>query len=344
MVQRIISDDSPHELNSKLISKYKTSLFDFSYLLTIALSGEFLRQKFYGMKKKDLSDAVSLLEKTKIKFAKYDLLGDLISPIEDKLQSIKKIYIDKNRGIYLSEKTKLIFLWTQILRKKRKIHYLLSPIKEEKARRKGNKIKEISIKELPFSFEYYRFATEKDKEGGKEIIKAINEESVVNWDHYYRLLKWFHHKLENCSYSSLFKPELNRKDEVKRSIIRLNMSYWKYRRSISIEIDHCFQAQEYFKKRTKRLPLKITNDGFICTNAYPIIIVHFKKDSIEIGELRKKGIMLKKVRFLEKRKVMSEILKTDMKIECPTIIFPSGDPLTITNYTPPGDLSTKLRN
>jgi len=314
MFKTTIDKVKEEELNASLKEKYQASLFDFSYLLALALNQKFWLQPLSTVNKEDYKEARKILKKAYDKTSDFQFLEDIRESIGNVIEKINRVLGSLSRkGRYLGERSKHVLLWTHFL-VKRRTKTIEIPSKDDKKR----------------------------EEEAKGIIENID------WNDYYDLLRWYYYRLQNCSYSSFIKvtlvPHIKRKRGISHAKSLWQKNYKNHRIKVNNEIFVFRRIQEYFKGKEKKLPIKIGKNKWIPLDRYPIILVSFKKDSIEIGELRKKGILLKKVRFTEKQKVMSEVLKTDMKIECPTVIFPNGDPLTITDYTPPGNLSTKLLN
>lgn len=310
--------DTFEQLNSSLEMNYRASLFDFSYLLAIALNKKFWLQPLSDLKKEEFEKGKKFLKHTYKKSPDFHFMENTREFLCNEIEKINRVLasLSKGAGRPLGERSKLVLLWTQILKKpKRRKKVIKRPL-------------------------------------GKQVywIKKVEiEREEIDWNDFYDLKRWFYARLKNCLYSKHLKvtiepsPTIREKEKVyEKSLWEKN--YSNYRQEVNNEIWIFKRIQEYFKGKEKKLPIKIGKNKWIPLERHPIILVSFKKDSIEIGELSKKGILLKNVRFMEKQKDMSEVLKTDMKIECPTVIFPNGDPLTITDYTPPSSLSTKLLN
>lgn len=313
MVKPIRANDSFQPVDSKLEKRYNTGLFDFSYFLSIALNNEFLSQSIFTLSRRELDRLKSALKNLAEILKILSFMPDLRKLMEDKIETIEKMEpsIKKYRGRIIGERSKLILLWTQILQKKR--------------------IKSLKI--------WYH-------QEGKEITEeaqGIIEE--IDWVDYYGLLRWFYSKLENCSYASYIEPiKPNQQEEIKYSKSLWEKTYDNYRMKARDALWFFMNTQEYFAGEDKELPLKLGRDDFFHIEAYPVILVNFKKDSIEIGELRENGILIKKVRFADKKKVRSEKLNKGLKITSPTVIFPDGEKFTPPDYTPPLTLSPGLLN
>lgn len=312
----IETSDSFVEFNLKFEKDYKTSLFDFSYFLAIALNEKYLLQHYFGISKKEWERLNKLFEKTLSTIKDHQSFKDLRMLIEERIETIEnmlaKIYTYQGR--LLGERSKLVLLWTHIL---------------------------IRLKKIVKTVKNPRF------EEGKKIIKFPMEREEIDWNDYYDLLRWFYGRLKNCSYSSYIKASITPSPEIRKKEIRHDKSLWQknysnYRMKVSDEIWIFRTVQKFFKKKNEELPISFGKKDRTPMEGYPKILVKFNKDSIEIGELRKKGIMLKKVRFIGRQKVSSEEFKKDVKIKSPTIIFPDGEEFTITDYTPPGDFSSQL--
>jgi hypothetical protein len=308
---RILRSDLIEKLSSKLKSKYKTTIFDFAYLLAIALNDEFLPQANIALGtgelrhvRRTLCGLKKILENKKAKLTKYDFLKKLLVTIDKCLLLINKemLHIYRQPGRAVKEKTKLTLLWAQLLVRRR-----------EKSLRKP----------IDVSFEGTAFQ-----------IKGKMIESI-DWGDYYTLLAWFYERLRDCSYSFYIKPKADRQKEKDYAKSLLEKNYASFVRRANEAVWMLKLAQNYFRKKGS-LPLKIGPPGSPKFNAYPLIKVCFKKDTIETAELRKKGIILiKKVGFLDKQKTHFRPEKKRQKIQYPTVIFPNEERLIITNYTPP---------
>jgi len=297
-----------------LENEYKASLFDLSYLLALALNQKFWLQPLSTVNKEDYQKARRILEKAYKKTADFQFLEDIRESIRNVIEKVNRVLASLSRkGRYLGERSKHVLLWTHILLKRR--------TKTTKIPSKDDKKKE---------------------EEAKGIIENIN------WNDYYDLLRWFCCRLQNCSYSSFIKvtltPYIKRKNEISHAKSLWQKNYKNHRMKINNEIVIFRRIQEYFKGKEKKLPIKIGKNKWIPLERYPIILVSFKKDSIEIGELRDNGILIKKVRFADKKKVRSEKLNKGLKITSPTVIFPDGEKFTPPDYTPPLTLSPGLLN
>jgi len=313
MIKQIRTKDSLKQIDSKLEKRYNTGLFDFSYFLSIALNNEFLSQSIFTLSRRELDRLKSALKNLAEILKKLSFMPDLRKLTEDKIETIEKMEpsIKKYRGRIIGERSKLILLWTQILQKKR--------------------IKSHRI--------WYRQEGKEITEEGKGIIEKIN------WVDFHCLLKWLYSKIEKCSYASYIKPtKLNQEEEIKYSKSLWEKTYDNYRMKARDALWFFMNTQEYFAGEDKELPLKLGRSDLFYIEAYPVILVNFKKDSIEIGELRENGILIKKVRFADKKKVRSEKLNKGLKITSPTVIFPDGEKFTPPDYTPPLILSPGLLN
>ena len=197
MVKPIRTKDSFQLTDSTLKEIYKTSLFDFSCLLCIALNDEFLSRNIFDLSSRELDRLKNTLKKTAEILKKYSFLGDLQKLAEEKLGIIKKIEpsIKKHKGRNIGERSKLILLWTQLLLKKRIISTGIFYQEEKK----------------------------------KIIAEAQGIIEEKDWIIYYGLLKWFHSKLENCSYASYLKlKKPNQQEEIKYLKSLWQKSYKNY--------------------------------------------------------------------------------------------------------------------
>jgi len=281
--------------NSNLKSKYKATLFDFAYLLAISLNEGFLPNTYFGLEKKELNWVKKLLITTRLKLSKYDFLQDLIKEVEKGLH-----YIYRQRDSGISEKTKLILLWVQLLIKEYK-RPLKDPVHEE----------DMTITE-----------------------KTVTR---IDWNDYLTLLRWFYKRLSDFSYSSLIKPRLDRQEEKKyaKSLLEKKYSGYDsdYERRASEALMMYKLAQHYFLNEGP-IPQKVDPQRVV---VYPLVRVGFYKDRIETAELRENGkISIKRVNFLDGQKKCCEPEEKEEDVRYPTMVFQNEDPFVIRNYSPPG--------
>lgn len=306
----IKTGDSPEIVNKKLESKYNTSLFDFAYLLAIALNENFLPQIYFGLRKRDVTEVTKKLKATKKISSQYYFLRDLIPFIDGKLVLIEKFtsQIKKPAGRYIEEKAKLILLWTQIVRKTR--------------------FKQTDI-----------FYSQEGKEKKEKSIGLIDN---VDWIGYQRLMKWFYNKIKTSSYSFYIKPKPSSQKEIEYAKSELQKNYGNYRLKTKEQIQSLIRAQSIFDEHsTKRWKENAQNKSRL-KKINPIIRVGLHKESIEILELRDNNIVSNKVLIIDGQKIPEDkqFKKQEDKL-IPSVTFPNGENLTVTNYTPPLSLSSE---
>ena len=303
----------PKDQNSDLESKYNISLFDLSYFLAIALNEEFLppyhKKRYFGTWE-ELKKSKRILKRTKEKLPKKPFFKRLVLMIDEYLQDIEKGLKVTRRpsGSPINKRTKVVLLWTYLLRKGKEIS-------EDFPSREGKN----------------RFTDE---------IQAVKK--TVNWKDFYTLLNWFYLKLKNCSYSSYLepKPDEQKERDYAKSLLGKHFDssdrtkHW-YDAENSIWLFK--KLQEYLKPEGKNLSKQTKELKSRNIKPYPIIQVNFNKDSIEVGELRKNEIAVKKFSGIEKQKVLhvKKYNKNKPAKGDPTVIFPNGDIFTTVNYMPP---------
>jgi len=303
----------PKEINAYVQTEYNASLFDFAYLLAIALNEEFLpphRKRSYFGYREELKRYKRILERTKKQLPEKPFFKRLLLLIDEYLDDIN-IGLDATRkpsGIPVEKRTKLVLLWTYILRK--------GKIISEKAT-----------------------SLEKESRLMEEIHGVIR---TVDWQDFFKLLKWFYLKLENCSYSSFLKPKEDKQKEERYSKSLLekhfdiedNTTHWKEAKNTIWSYKdlqrYLKTSYKYLAKHTKRLEL-------LNIKPYPIIKVNFNSDSIEIGELREHKTVMKKYSSIEKKKIpdYEEHEEDKPAKKDPIVIFHDGDVFTAENYVPP---------
>ena len=176
-----------------------------------------------------------------------------------------------------------------------------------------------------------------------EIIRA------VDWNDFYILLRWFHSKLKDCSYSAIIKPNGKKKEEneKKKAEIFYSKSLLEKHYDEKNRTKHFYDArnkiwlytslQEYLNKDKKGL-LKLTKRLKSSNiNPYPVVQIKFNHDSVEIGELQEKKIVMKKYSLIEKNKIpkFEEYEKRISKPIFPMVIFPDREKFVDENYIPP---------
>lgn len=292
----------PEDQNTYLEKEYKTCLFDFAYLLAISLNEEFLppyQKKSYFGYWEELKKHKNILERTKATLPAKPFFKRLFMLIDEYLNDIE-IGLKVTRrptGSAVWKRTKVVLLWTHLLRKEGK-----------------NRIKD----------------------------RGYSIERQVDWKDFYSLLKWFYLKLKDCSYSSFIKPkhgEPKERDYLKSLLKKHydpedNTKHW-YDAKNRIGL---FRAlQRYLRKSPEDLPRQTERLEKFKIKPYPIIKVNFTYNSIEVGELTEKNIMIKKYSSIEKKRVplckTYNIKAPEEKV--PSVIFPEGEVFLAENYVPP---------
>ncbi|GEM_PF-5140292 len=313
---RVISSDSrtpenPKYQNTVLENDYKLGLFDMAYLLAISINGEFMpknERRYYFGDREELKKVRRLLDKTRAHLPPRPFYNRLRDLIDEYLESINRglevTQLPPGRG--LNAKTKLILLWTYMLRRKDTARY---PETEG-----------VSDSRL------------------REEILGIRKS--INWGDYYKLLSWFYLKLTGCPYAELFMP--NRDAHKEREQAKLvwekhvdrgdNTKNWYYAKA-RIWIYISLQRLLFLKGRGLVDHIKRI-ERFEAP--FPIVLVKFNMDSIEIGKLRNDKIITRKYTSIEKRSsIVEESESVELGKNTPTIIFPDGEIFESENYQPP---------
>jgi len=308
---RILRYEPPETLNQRLKSKYRAALFDFAYLLAIALNGEFLTGPDIALRSRELRQVRGALtglkrnlENTKTKLAKYDSFQELLFHIGRCLRRVREeaYLIHRQRGRIVEEKTKLVLLWTQLLVRKWE-----KPLKEPA---------EVSF-----------------RGGAFQILKKTVES--IDWNDYFTLLGFFYDRLKDCSYSFYIKPKPDRQKEKDYAKSLLAKNYAAYERRANGAILEYELAQGYFRNN-RSLPRKVGPPRGPKREVYPLVKICFTKDAVETTELRERGSTLtRKVKFLDKRKIPCKPEEKREDIQHPTVAFPNGDQIIIEDYAPP---------
>ena len=90
MAMNLHSRDSAKMANSKLEKKYKTSLFDFSYMLSAVLCDEFLPKNEKALSKREFASLGNALRNASNLLQKYGVFEDLRKATEQKLDLLNK--------------------------------------------------------------------------------------------------------------------------------------------------------------------------------------------------------------------------------------------------------------
>jgi hypothetical protein len=287
---KLLTSDSIKVINSKLKSKYKATLFDFAYLLALSLNEGFLPQAYSGFKKRKLNGVKAILTNIKKKLSKYDFLQDLMTEVEKGLH-----YIDRQQGKGLTEKKKLLHLWSQLLIKEHR-----KPVKHP-----------------------YR---------GKDITIIERTVTNIDWNDCETLLRWFYMKLSDFSYSSLIKLKNDRQEEKRSAKSLLEKNYSDYERRASETLMKLKQAQHYFLNEgpipQKEDPQRIDVYPLARVGFYKdrIEITELRKQG---------NILISRVIFLDSQKKRFEQEENNEDVRYPTLVFQNEDPFIIKNYSPP---------
>jgi hypothetical protein len=303
--------DSLEDMNSKLKTNYRATVFDFAYLLAIALNDNFVPQSSLGLTKKELAKVrknlaglgVSLRNK-KRRLSKYIILDEITSLVSNKIDIIdfKLNHASKGQGRLLSEKAKLILLWSQLML--------------------NNKMKPLSKPGV---------------ESFMGINYKISQRSApnINWNDLSVLLAWFHRLLKDCSYSSYINLNSNLQKEKLQEKSSLKKNQERYERSANFVIWEFRLRQNYYidkKRGTKRpaIPRR-----FLPYRLPPITRVCFNVDNIEISEQRTKTTEIKKTWFINGQKKHEKVATIKGREKVPIVCLPNGQTLLLKKYTPP---------
>lgn len=303
--------EDPKYQNTVLENNYKIGLFDLAYLLAISINGEFMpknKRRYYFGEREELEKVKRLLDKTRSHLPPrlfYDRLRNLIDEyLESINRGLEVTQLPPGRG--LNAKTKLILLWTYMLRRKDTARY---PETEGVA----------------------------DSRLGEEILGI---KKSINWGDYYKLLSWFYLKLKGCPYVELFMPN---KDELKEKTLAKSLWLKHVDRGDNTKNWYGAKARIWAYISLQRLlaqKTRITLDQYkrvkLFVEPYPIMLVKFNINSLEIGRLKDGKIIANKYASVGNprqsvRKVKDIVLNT----RNPTIIFPDGKIFESEYYQPP---------
>lgn len=306
--------DSIENIDLKLRSRYRVGLFDFAYLMAIALNNDFLPKNYFGLSYKSIDQIQQILLSTKTKLSEFLFLASVIREIDSSLKSISEITykIARYPGRPLSEKSKLILLWTSLLMNKH-----------------SQKINEPYIDKISDMF----------------ITRRIIEN--INWVDYAILYRWFAKKLSKCSYHKYLEPKPNSKKDIIFSKSEKEKNYMKTRGEVESNINAYIIAQGYFDRSSINygiVPIRVgrkikpskSSFKWETPMKYPISYIGFAKNYIEIGERREDCIVLNRTTFSENQKIYSKKeCPSSASVSAPSILFPHISEHKFDNYSCP---------
>ena len=288
---RLSTLDPIEVFSSNLKSKYKATLFDFAYFLAISLNEGFSPNTHSVLGKKELNRIKKLLITTRLKLSKYDFLQDLIKEVEKALHCI-----DRQRGGGISEKKKLLHLWSQLLIKKYK---------------------------RPVKYPIHK----------KDMTITEKTVSNIDWNDYYTLLRWFYKRLSDFSYSSLIKPRPDKQEEKRYVKSLLEKNYTSYERRAS-EALWMFKLRQHYFLNEGPILQKIDPQRVIGYPLVRVGFYKDRIETAELRE--NGIISIKRVNFLDGHKKCCEPEEKEEDVRYPTMVFQNEDPFVIRNYSPPG--------
>jgi hypothetical protein len=209
-----------------------------------------------------------------------------LTQIRESLNRISDEFKKPNRrlGKTISEKAQLILLWTYLLKKKKN-----------------------RALEKPFI----------DRKRHVSITHRIIE--TIDWNDYYRLLKWFSIKLKNTSYHFYIVPLDNQGLQKKYAKSILQKNYSNMRLKVESKIRAFNSVQEYFsdwspssKKRSIKIGKVQSPRGERPLFGHPIFNIEFGDDFIQLGEIVEEGYLFRKTKFNGSQKIQE---KLDLQFE-----------------------------
>jgi len=141
-----------------------------------------------------------------------------------------------------------------------------------------------------------------------------------NWDETFDLLNWFN---KRTSYMNLL-TDNNNKKQVKERIRKSNIKYFTGLSLIDIPL---YLSQSYFEENNVINHVMVQGEENDFFKVYPVFLIEFKKDFIQIGEIRGDKLAYKKYTksnsdFEKISDTESPIIKNE--IHC-KIVFPNGE-------------------
>lgn len=311
-----ISGHDPIEvLNAKLKKKYKATVFDFAYLLAIALNQEFSPRQYPGSGMNELDKLLKILTTTKRKLSKYEFLRKIIREID---KGIRYLETEGDNLIWgnlnvIKEKKNLLLLWSQVLIKgyRRPLEDPPNTVMAKNILTSKGKIA------LPFKVEI--------------TSKTVEN---IDWNDYLTLLGWFYTRLARYSYSSFIRPKKNKQEEKESAKSLLEKQFLKYEHPAFSALWTFKWTQEYFLP-TERIGQKIELLKGRGKEAGPIIEVCFFPNRIETARLVEEGILNRTTTIMDKKMKSRKMSEEKTERRWPAVIFGNKPVFEIKNYSPP---------
>jgi len=212
-------------------------------------------------------------------------------------------YFRVKRGLNIFNETKIALIYSLFMQKESEIDIKLNSELDSGFPFKLN-IKELDIK-------YQNFINVN--------LNTRTDKGNRNWDDTFDLLNWFNRR---TSYANLLTD--HNKKQVKE---RIRKSKIKYFAGLALMDVPLYVSQSYFDENNVINPVLVQgkeNDFF---EVYPVFLIEFKKDFIQIGEIRRDKLVYKKYTksnsdFEKIPSTESPIIKNE--IHC-KIVFPNGE-------------------
>ena len=211
-------------------------------------------------------------------------------------------YFRVKRGLNIFNETKIALIYSLFMQKESEIDIKLNSKLDSGFPFKLN-IKELDIK-------YQNFINVN--------LNTRTDKVSRNWDDTFDLLNWSN---KRTSYENLSTDD--NKKQVKERIRKSKIKYFARLALMDVPL---YISQSYFDENNVINPVLVQgkeNDFF---EIYPVFLIEFKKDFIQIGEIRRDKLVYKK--YTKSNSDYEKILDTESpikkEIHC-KIVFPNGE-------------------